>query len=49
MEMEKDRFSVTVMWDIKLVQSLRHENVSQLYEMIVSNGKFDEKLCPNDY
>jgi len=49
METEKDWFPITAMWDIKLVQLLRHENVSQLYEMIVSNGKLDEKLCPNDY
>jgi len=49
MEMEKNRFPVTAMREIKLVQSLRHENVSQLYEIIVSHGKLDEKLCPNDY
>lgn len=49
METEKDGFPVTAMREIKLLQSLRHENVVQLYEMIVSNGKLDEKLCPNDY
>ena len=49
METEKNRFPVTAMWEIKLVQSLQHENVVQLYETIVSNGKLIEKLCPNDY
>jgi len=49
METEKDQFPVIAMREIKLVQSLRHENVSQLYEMIVSNGKLDEKLCSNNY
>ena len=44
METEKDGFPVTAMREIKLLQSLRHENVVQLYEMIVSNGKLDEKL-----
>lgn len=38
METEKDGFPVTAMREIKLLQSLRHENVVQLYEMIVSNG-----------
>jgi CTD kinase subunit alpha len=41
METEKDGFPVTAMREIKLLQSLRHENVVQLYEMIVSNGAFD--------
>lgn len=39
METEKDGFPVTAMREIKLLQSLRHENVVQLYEMIVSNGE----------
>lgn len=39
METEKDGFPVTAMREIKLLQSLRHENIVQLYEMIVSNGK----------
>lgn len=38
METEKDGFPVTAMREIKLLQSLRHENVIQLYEMMVSNG-----------
>ena len=49
METEKNGFPVTAMQEIKLVQSLQHENVVQLYKTIVSNGKLDEKLCPNDY
>lgn len=39
METEKDGFPVTAMREIKLLQSLRHENVIQLYEMIVSSGE----------
>jgi CTD kinase subunit alpha len=42
METEKDGFPVTAMREIKLLQSLRHENVVQLYEMIVSKGMFSE-------
>ncbi|KAJ7283618.1 Pkinase-domain-containing protein [Mycena rebaudengoi] len=38
MESEKEGFPVTAMREIKLLQSLRHENVIQLYEMMVSNG-----------
>lgn len=38
METEKDGFPVTAMREIKLLQSLRHENVVRLYEMMVSNG-----------
>lgn len=38
METERDGFPVTAMREIKLLQSLRHENVVQLYEMMVSNG-----------
>lgn len=38
MEAEKDGFPVTAMREIKLLQSLRHENVVQLYEMMVSAG-----------
>lgn len=38
MEAEKDGFPVTAMREIKLLQSLRHENVVRLYEMMVSNG-----------
>ncbi len=44
METEKDGFPVTAMREIKLLQSLRHDNVVQLHEMIVSNGKLDP-LC----
>ncbi len=40
MEAEKDGFPVTAMREIKLLQSLRHENVIQLYEMMVSSGEF---------
>ena len=39
MEAEKDGFPVTAMREIKLLQSLRHQNVVQLYEMMVSNGE----------
>lgn len=38
MEAERDGFPVTAMREIKLLQSLRHLNVVQLYEMMVSNG-----------
>lgn len=38
MEAERDGFPVTAMREIKLLQSLRHENVVRLYEMMVSNG-----------
>ncbi|CCM01583.1 uncharacterized protein FIBRA_03643 [Fibroporia radiculosa] len=38
MEAERDGFPVTAMREIKLLQSLRHDNVVQLYEMMVSNG-----------
>lgn len=40
MEAERDGFPVTAMREIKLLQSLRHENVVRLYEMMVSNGQF---------
>lgn len=38
MESERDGFPVTAMREIKLLQSLRHQNVVRLYEMMVSNG-----------
>ncbi|KAF9485324.1 Pkinase-domain-containing protein [Pholiota conissans] len=38
MESERDGFPVTAMREIKLLQSLRQENVVRLYEMMVSNG-----------
>ncbi|KAG9218908.1 hypothetical protein CCMSSC00406_0000978 [Pleurotus cornucopiae] len=38
METERDGFPVTAMREIKLLQSLRHDNVVRLYEMMVSNG-----------
>lgn len=44
METEKDGFPVTAMREIKLLQSLRHENIVQLYEMIVSNGEINLTL-----
>jgi len=40
MEAEKDGFPVTAMREIKLLQSLRHNNVVRLYEMMVSNGSW---------
>ena len=42
MEGERDGFPVTAMREIKLLQSLRHENVVQLHEMMVSKG---ESVC----
>lgn len=39
MEAERDGFPVTAMREIKLLQSLRHENIVCLYEMMVSNGE----------
>lgn len=38
MEAERDGFPVTAMREIKLLQSLRHDNIVRLYEMMVSNG-----------
>ncbi|KAH7914319.1 hypothetical protein BJ138DRAFT_415120 [Hygrophoropsis aurantiaca] len=38
MEAERDGFPVTAMREIKLLQSLRHQNVVRLYEMMVSSG-----------
>ncbi|KAH7929482.1 Pkinase-domain-containing protein [Leucogyrophana mollusca] len=38
MEAERDGFPVTAMREIKLLQSLRHQNIVRLYEMMVSNG-----------
>ncbi|KIJ70528.1 hypothetical protein HYDPIDRAFT_79099 [Hydnomerulius pinastri MD-312] len=38
MEAEREGFPVTAMREIKLLQSLRHDNVVRLYEMMVSNG-----------
>jgi CTD kinase subunit alpha len=39
METERDGFPVTAMREIKLLQSLSHENVVKLYEMMVSDGE----------
>jgi CTD kinase subunit alpha len=39
MEGEKDGFPVTAMREIKLLQSLKHENVVMLHEMMVSKGE----------
>lgn len=39
MESEKEGFPVTAMREIKLLQSLSHENIVRLYEMMVSNGR----------
>ena len=38
MESERDGFPVTAMREIKLLQSLRQENIVRLFEMMVSNG-----------
>ena len=40
MESERDGFPVTAMREIKLLQSLRQENIVRLFEMMVSNGEF---------
>ena len=45
MEAERDGFPVTAMREIKLLQSLRHDNVVRLHEMMVSNGPFSHS-CP---
>jgi CTD kinase subunit alpha len=39
MESERDGFPFTAMREIKLLQSLRHDNIVRLYEMMVSNGQ----------
>jgi CTD kinase subunit alpha len=41
MESERDGFPVTAMREIKLLQSLRHQNIVRLYEMMVSNGVYN--------
>jgi len=41
MEGERDGFPVTAMREIKLLQSLRHPNVVNLHEMMVSKGEWD--------
>lgn len=46
MEAERDGFPVTAMREIKLLQSLRHENIVRLYEMMVSNGEYFGLLWP---
>jgi CTD kinase subunit alpha len=38
MEGEQDGFPITAMREIKLLQSLRHENVVKLHEMMVSKS-----------
>lgn len=38
-EAEKEGFPVTAMREIKLLQSLKHENIVSLIEMMVSNGR----------
>ncbi len=38
MEAERDGFPVTAMREIKLLQSLSHENIVRLHEMMVANG-----------
>jgi len=45
MESERDGFPVTAMREIKLLQSLRHENVVRLYEMMVSKGENISFCC----
>lgn len=40
MEAEKDGFPVTAVREIKLLQTLRHPNVVELVEMLVSKGAF---------
>ncbi len=44
MEGEKEGFPVTAMREVKLLQSLRHENVLRLYEMMVSHGESHPSL-----
>ena len=45
MESERDGFPVTAMREIKLLQSLRHQNIVRLYEMMVSSGT--SSACSN--
>ncbi|KAK7695842.1 hypothetical protein QCA50_000480 [Cerrena zonata] len=40
MEGERDGFPVTAMREIKLLQSLRHNNIVRLHEMVVCQGEF---------
>jgi hypothetical protein len=44
MEGEKDGFPVTAMREIKLLQSLKHDNVVKLHEMMVSKGMLTTRL-----
>jgi CTD kinase subunit alpha len=46
MEAERDGFPVTAMREIKLLQSLRHDNIVRLYEMMVSNGELALGVVP---
>ncbi len=46
MEGEKEGFPVTAMREVKLLQSLRHENVVRLYEMLVSQGMSFGRIVP---
>jgi len=46
MEGERDGFPVTAMREIKLLQSLRHPNVINLHEMMVSRGK--ARICKSE-
>ena len=43
MEGERDGFPVTAMREIKLLQSIRHPNVVNLHEMMVSKGESDSE------
>lgn len=42
-ETEKDGFPVTALREIKLLQSLSHQNVIFLHEMMVSKGKYQSR------
>jgi CTD kinase subunit alpha len=44
MEGERDGFPVTAMREIKLLQSLRHPNIVNLHEMMVSKGENNPEL-----
>jgi CTD kinase subunit alpha len=48
METEREGFPVTAMREIKLLQSLKHDNVVRLHEMMVHNGTYSsvQSLTP---
>lgn len=49
MEAEREGFPVTAMREIKLLQSLRHENIIRLYEMMSTHSEKSECIMYTEY